>query len=188
MDYVITRAKEDETDELMHYGVKGMKWGHRKALPTPSTYNKVQSTKAQYKQAKKDYNKAYNKAYSYSSRHTIGQFTNKKKKAESDRRWNDAYDKANAVEKAKTDYKQAKAERKNKINSTYRDIQKNTSLGEKLIYNDATRRKAAKYVVDRNMTMQDATAKANADAVRNTGIILATWGGITLASLYASGR
>lgn len=186
MDYVITRAKEDESDELMHYGVLGMKWGKRKAVPTSSTSSKVQSTKAQYKQAKKDYNKAYNKAYSYSSRHTIGQFTNKKKKAESNRRWNDAYDKANAVEKAKTDYKQAKTERKDKINSTYRDIQKNTSLGEKLIYNDATRRKAAKYVVDRNMTMQDAKIKANADAVRNTGIILATWGGITLASLYAN--
>lgn len=171
MDYVITRVKEDESDELMHYGVLGMKWGKRKAVPTSSTASKVQSTKAQYKQAKKDYNKAYNKAYSYSSRHTIGQFTNKKKKAESNRRWNDAYDKANAVEKAKTDYKQAKTERKDKINS---------------IYNDATRRKAAKYVVDRNMTMQDAKNKANADAVRNTGIILATWGGITLASLYAN--
>lgn len=184
MDYVITRVKEDESDELMHYGVLGMKWGKRKALPTSSTYSKVQSTKAQYKQAKK----AYNKAYSYSSRHTIGQFTNKKKKAESDRRWNDAYDKANAVEKAKTDYKQAKTERKDKINSTYRDIQKNTSLGEKLIYNDATRRKAAKYVVDRNMTMQDAKNQANADARRNTAIYLGAIGAYTVANLYASSR
>lgn len=188
MDYVITRVKEDESDELMHYDVLGMKWGKRKAVPTSSTFSKVQSTKAQYKQAKKDYNKAYNKAYSYSSRHTIGQFTNKKKKAESNRRWNDTYDKANAVEKAKTDYKQAKTERKDKINSTYRDIQKNTSLGEKLIYNDATRRKAAKYVVDRNMTMQDAKNKANADARRNTAIYLGAIGAYTVANLYASSR
>lgn len=188
MDYVITRVKEGETDELMHYGVLGMKWGHRKAVPTSSTYNKLQSTKAQYKQAKKAYNKAYNKAYSYSSRHTIGQFTNKNKKAESDRRWNDAYDKANTLDKAKTSYNQAKTERKDKINSAYRDIQKNTSLGEKLKYNDATRKKAAKYIVDRNMTMQDAKNKANADARRNTAIYLGAIGAYTAANLYAATR
>lgn len=130
MDYVIKRIPKDETDELMHYGVPGMKWGKRKAVPTSSTSSKVQSTKAQYKQAK--------------------------------------------------------AERKNKINSAYRDTTKNSTTGEKLIYNDATRRKAAKYVVDQNMTMQDAASKADADAVRNIGVILATLGGITLASLYAN--
>lgn len=132
MDYVITRAKEDESDELMHYGVLGMKWGKRKAVPTSSTSSKVQSTKAQYKQAK--------------------------------------------------------AERKSKINSVYRDITKNSTTGEKLIYNNATRRKAAKYVVDQNMSMQDAKNKANADARRNTAIYLGAIGAYTLANLYAANR
>lgn len=45
MDYVITRSKEDESDELMHYGVLGMKWGKRKAVPTSSTSSKVQLRK-----------------------------------------------------------------------------------------------------------------------------------------------
>ena len=31
MDYIVTRVKEGENGELMHYGVPGMKWGHRKA-------------------------------------------------------------------------------------------------------------------------------------------------------------
>lgn len=187
MEYYVTR-KSDNDDELRHYGVLGMKWGHRRAVPTSSTYNKVQSTKSRYKQAKKEFNKSYNKAYNYSSAHPIGQYTNKKKKAESNRRWSDTYDKASALDKAKTSYKQAKNERKGKIRSTYREIQKNTSLGEKLVYNNITRMKAAKYVVDNNMSMKDAKAKANKDAVRNTAAIMAAYGAFTVASLYAMNR
>ena len=98
----------ESNNYLQHYGIKGMKWGHRKALPKSSTYKKVQSAKQQYKNAKKDFNKAYNKSYSYSSRHYIGQFTNKNKKAESNRLWNDTADKSRALDKAKANYKNAK--------------------------------------------------------------------------------
>ena len=186
MEYYVTRMTED--DELMHYGVLGMKWGHRKAVPTSSTYNKMKSTRSQYKQAKKDYNKSFNKAYNYSYAHPIGQYVSKKKKDESNRRWSDAYDKANALDKAKTNYKQAKNERKDKIKSTYRDIQKNASLGEKLTYSNGTRMKAAKYVVDNNMSIQDAKAKANKDAVRYTAAVMAVYGAIAVANFYAMNR
>lgn len=47
-------------DELMHYGVLGMKWGHHKALKKSSSY---QSAKKAYKSAKKQYNKDFNAAY-----------------------------------------------------------------------------------------------------------------------------
>ena len=105
MEYVIIR---NDIDELYHHGVKGMKWGRRKAQYTSSTsskfstghnkiasmlgnngkkqvsdsYKRVQITKSNYKQAKKDFNKSYNNAYRYSQAHLIGQYTNKKKKAE----------------------------------------------------------------------------------------------------------
>lgn len=181
-------------DELMHYGTKGMKWGVRRyqnadGSLTPAGEKRygndpVGRAKLNVKAAKKDYNKAYNKAHNYSARHPIGQWTSKKKKAESDRRWDDAIDKADKLNKAKSDYKQAKKERRANINKTHREINDRASLGDRLIYNDATRRKAAKYVVDKNMSMDDAIKRANSDAKRNTAIILGVYGTIAVASIY----
>lgn len=125
-NYIITRASD--TNELYHHGVKGMKWGHRKILPTSSLRNQVDS--------------------------------------------------------AKTDYKKAKLERKQQIKNTYKSLNKNASLGEKLTYNNATRKKAAKYVVDNDMTVEQAKARANKDAIRNTGAILAAYGTVAAVSLY----
>ena len=163
-------------DELMHYGVPGMKWGRRKT-PTTSygnaraqykaakkaysksyskAYNRsiaslspikkhrqandarwedafnkakalnqakatykqakqerkqaIGAAKSAYKSAKKDYNKSFNSAYGYSQRHAIGQYVNKNKKAESERRWDDAYNKAVALRSAKNAYKKTKAD------------------------------------------------------------------------------
>lgn len=105
--------------ELYHYGVKGMKWGVRRAQNTA-----VGEKKAAYKQAKKDYNKAYNKAYNYSALHPIGQFTNKKKSAEADRRWEDAIDKAKKLDVAKKQYKQAKQDNKKQINKGLKTVER----------------------------------------------------------------
>ena len=177
-----------EKDYLAHYGVKGMKWGHRKALPISAQRARYDAAKQQYKADKKAYSDSFNKAYSYSNRHPISQYVGKKQKAESNRRWEDAYDKATQVSKSKSAMKQVKNERKQNIKNTYNDIQKNTSRGEKLLYNDATRRKAAKYVVDNNMSISDAKKKANKAAIRNTAIVLGTYGAINAASLYKSKR
>lgn len=105
-------------DELYHHGVKGMKWGVRKyqnvdGSLTPAGEKRyggseVGRAKLAVKVAKKDYNKSYNEAYKYSRNHPVGQWTSKKKSAEADRRWNDAAKKADALSKAKSDYKQAK--------------------------------------------------------------------------------
>lgn len=175
-------------DYLMHYGVKGMKWGvirAKQTLPTSDIRRKVDSTKAAYKQAKKDYNKSYKKAYNYSSLHAVSQFVGKKAKAESTRRWADVYDKTNARSNAKSAYKQAKKDRKDAINKAHRDVNKNTKFGEKLVYNDKTRQLAAKYMVDNNMTMKDATSKANSVAKRNTAIFVGAYAAVTVAQLYA---
>ena len=175
---------------LAHYGVKGMKWGVRRAqqLPTSDTRKRLDTAKADYKSARKAFNKSYNKAYNYSSRHMIGQFVNKKKSAEADRRWDDADKKSRELDSAVKEYKQAKKDRKTAIKNTYKDIQKNTSLREKITYNDATRMKAAKYMVDNNMSMKDATARANSDAKKNTAVILGAYGAVAAASLYKATR
>ena len=83
---------------------------------------------------------------------------------------------------AKSAYKSAKRERKNAIKDTYKGINKNTSFYEKVMFDDATRKRAAKYVVDNDMSVSEATAKAKGDAVRNTAILLAAYGAVSVAS------
>lgn len=114
-----------EKDELYHYGVKNMKWGVRNYQNKDGSLTSagrrryqtdgdddLRAKKQAYKSAKKDYSKAYNKAYNYSRAYPISQYTNKKKSAEADRRWDDAINKADTLNKAKSDYKQAKKEYK----------------------------------------------------------------------------
>lgn len=178
MNYIITRANPDE---LYHFGVKGMKWGHRKSLPTSSLRNQVDSAKTTYKNAKKAYNKSFNDAYKY--RAEAYSFSKERRKA-NDARWAKTQVDANKLNSAKADYKKAKLERKQKIKNTYKSLNKSASLGEKLTYNNATRKKAAKYVVDNGMTVEQAKSRANKDAIRNTGAILAAYGTVAVASLY----
>lgn len=178
MNYIITRANPDE---LYHFGVKGMKWGHRKSLPTSSLLNQVDSAKTTYKNAKKAYNKSFNDAYKH--RAEAYSFSKERRKA-NDARWAKNYVDANKLDSAKADYKKAKLERKQKIKNTYKSLNKSASLGEKLTYNNATRKKAAKYVVDNGMTVEQAKSRANKDAIRNTGAILAAYGTVAVASLY----
>lgn len=178
MNYIITRANPDE---LYHFGVKGMKWSHRKSLPTSSLRNQVDSAKTTYKNAKKAYNKSFNDAYKH--RAEAYSFSKERRKA-NDARWAKTQVDANKLNSAKADYKKAKLERKQKIKNTYKSLNKSASLGEKLTYNNATRKKAAKYVVDNGMTVEQAKSRANKDAIRNTGAILAAYGTVAVASLY----
>ena len=178
MNYIITRTNPDE---LIHYGIPGMKWGHRKSLPTSSLRNQVDSAKTTYKNAKKAFNKSFNDAYKH--RAEAYSFSKERRKA-NDARWAKTQVDANKLNSAKADYKKAKLERKQKIKNTYKSLNKSASLGEKLTYNNATRKKAAKYVVDNGMTVEQAKSRANKDAIRNTGAILAAYGTVAVASLY----
>ena len=74
--------------------------------------------------------------------------------------------------------------RKNKIDDAYEKVQTASTRKDRLIYNDATREKAAKYVVDNNMSVADATKKAKGDARRNTAIYVAALSAYTVAELY----
>ena len=87
--------------ELYHHGVKGMKWGVRK-----KTDSNVSSARSAYKTAKKEYNKSFNRAY---NRAAAAYSPIKKHRQANDARWQDAANKAEALNKAKTTYKKAKA-------------------------------------------------------------------------------
>ena len=46
-DYIITRELPNKEDELEHYGVPGMKWGHRKASTQITNSSKTVNKKKQ---------------------------------------------------------------------------------------------------------------------------------------------
>lgn len=179
-EYILTTSGNLYTirdDEFYHYGVKGMKWGVRKKLPTSDIRDAYDRTKKEKRAANRAYSKAFNKA----SANPLNSVTKK-----GDKLWNDAYDKGVAANKADAAYKKVKTERKQQIAKTTNELRKNATRADKLVYNDATRKLAAKYVVDNNMSVEEATKRAKGDAWRNTAIFVGAYGAIALATLYAN--
>ena len=93
----------DSTNQaLMHYGVKGMKWGVRKAR---KEYQKLDRAKGEYKHAKK----AYDRSFKYAADHPAAFSLNAAKRAQADARWDDARRDAARVSRTKQAYKDQKA-------------------------------------------------------------------------------
>lgn len=91
----------ERNDELMHYGIPGMKWGHRKAAPTTS----VDRARANYRAARKTYNRSFNKAY---NRSLAAYSPSKKQRKANDARWDKAANDAKRLKEAKSVYKAEK--------------------------------------------------------------------------------
>lgn len=93
---------------LQHYGVKGMKWGVRKAR---QEYKKLDQLKGQYKHAKKAYDRSFGYYYQNSKQ---GLSLNRVKRVQNNERFKDSVRDAQRLEKTKKAYKeQKKAVRKN---------------------------------------------------------------------------
>lgn len=112
-------------DDIMHFGVKGMKWGVRR-----SKYYMDDGSLTRY-----------------------GKLRSQKGSMSPDR------------------YKKLKKKYKEDIKNQYKKIKGGTSLGQKLLYNNATRKRQAEYMVNRKMSEADAAKKAKKDAWRNTLIL-----------------
>lgn len=140
---------------------------------------------ASKKQAYQDAKKAYSKSYDKAERRSIAAFSPIKKHREAnDARWEDVANKALALNKAHSEYRTAKRTRRKNINTVAKDLRKKASVGDKFFYNEATHRKAAKYIVDNNMSMSEATKKAKGEAWRNTAIIIGAIGAVSVANRY----
>lgn len=96
--------------DLMHYGIKGMKWGVRKDPDRQS----VRTARAEYREANRDYNETYKRAYDYSTRHPISQYIRKSRHYnKSNELWGDVWEKSRISRDKKTAYKKAKKDYRN---------------------------------------------------------------------------
>lgn len=93
---------------LQHHGVKGMKWGVRKAR---QEYKKLDQAKGEYKHAKKAYDRSFGYYYKNSKQ---GLSLNRVKRVQNTERLKDSVRDAKRVEQTKKAYKEQKKEvRKN---------------------------------------------------------------------------
>lgn len=96
-----------ESTELVHYGVKGMKWGVRRAR---KEYAELDRAKGIYKHAKKSYNRSVN----YAGSKAKGFSLSRAKRVEKDAAWNDVRSHKERLDKTKEQYKtQKKSVREN---------------------------------------------------------------------------
>lgn len=87
--------------ELKHHGVKGMKWGVRRAR---KEYADLDRAKGIYKHAKKSYNRSVN----YAGSKAKGISLSRAKRAEKDAAWNDVKSHKERLDKTKAQYKTQK--------------------------------------------------------------------------------
>ncbi len=109
----------------------------------------------------------------------------KKGKEEFKNKSDKMYDDLEKMNNAKKEYVVAKTERKTNIKNKANELNRNASTKEKLFYNNATRKLAAKYIVDNDMSVEEATKKAKTAAWRNTAILTAAYGAYTVATIAA---
>mgnify|MGYP003299767047 CR=1 FL=1 len=174
-----------ENNELYHYGVMGMKWGHRKAYKTA-----VSNAKLAYKNRNSSIQKRYdieeaNIEKNYRRGQALSNKDYDREIAASNRAERDwAKSKAtykDDIRRAKNDYKANVAKTKAEYKNNYKQLKNNDSAADKLLFNTATRKKAAQYMTENKMSMTEARKKAHKEAIRNTAVSLAVIGGMSLA-------
>lgn len=191
-------------NELKHYGVLGMKWGKRRArrestLPKSAVRRRLDETKSTYKNlksARKERDAAIQDRYAKTvqkleKNYKYGQNLSAKdmqRELAADNRARKEWEQSAARYKsdkvtAKAAYKEAKQARKEAINKTYKELKKNESLGKKLLFNDATRKRTAQLITDYNMPLSQAKKAANKEAVRNTVLFMTVIGAMNINTI-----
>lgn len=176
------------SNELCHYGVLGMKWGKRKARPESGTYTTSNGTKIAA--PKNGYVKALRKVTGNMSGEAMDKAYRKvagKNNAVGERQVRKEHAAIREYNAHQKDLRRGtgdkylnKAIRENKLDNAYREVKKSSSKVERMIFKNSVRKKAAKYVVDNNMSVKDAKKKANRRAVAQTAAYLAAAGALEI--------
>lgn len=178
---------EQNDNELQHFGVPGMKWGHRKnykvavANAKQAYKNRNSSIQKRYDMTEANIEKRYKKGQMLSDK-------DQKREIAADDRARSDWAKSKAIykddiRKAKNAYKANVQKTKAEYKNNYNQLKKNDSAADILLFNRATRKKAAQYMTENKMSMSEARKKAHKEAIRNTVISLGVIGGMTLAQM-----
>ena len=150
--------------ELMHYGVLGMKWGHRKSQPTLKTQIKTRRKNAK-KEADIEYTKIVNTT---AKKYKRGQQWSKNDVA----KLNKAYETYNkSVKDAEKKYHSEMNDRKRMHDEAKATVAERGDIGQ-------TKRQVAKYMVEYDMPIEHAKEKATFTTCRNVGASLAVSYGV----------
>ena len=176
---MISQEELELRTSLSHHGILGQKWGIRR----------YQDEKGNYTSAGK---KRYIKDKTSGIQKDIDSFKSVKNgiKDKKGRQLltKEDVDSSVAGLKAQKAKQEAKLSRKWDINKVSTDFDRSATSAEKFVYNEATRKRAAKFVVDKNMPMTDALKKAKGEAWRNTAIYVGVMGGLTVAQIAVSNK
>ena len=185
-------TNQNSADELYHYGVLGMRWGHRHSEYRQS----VIAAKQRYKNRNSAIQKRYDMAEAnIESKYKRGQMLSKKDQARENhadtiarRDWarSKATYKADR-RNAKAAYKANVAKDRQQYKANYKKLKENDNAADKLIFSTATRKQAAKYMTFDKMSMSDARKKARTNAIKNSAIIAAI-GAAQIGSSYIRNR
>ena len=161
--YVYNKETKElyNTNDLTHYGIPGMKWGHRKARPVSN----LDRARIARKQANKEYDKAYRNANSLILNSQFNKADNQRR----NKAMMDAAKKANAADKA---YKQAKKKAVSDYEKKYDKASKAQDTADK---NWENAQKQYKALGKTKLTRMINAARGKSDAAKQYNKSYDTW-------------